>query len=249
MKTLINSIFLIITAIAFGQESELFINANAKYSEGKYKEAITDYRAILDNGQESVALYYNLGNGYYKLNEIGPSIYYYEKALKLDPSDEDVANNLKFAQRATVDQIEVLPEGIVKRTVKKITNTFGFDTWAWLSVFGVLVFVILFIVYYTAGNSVQKRLFFLTSWLSLIFGLIALGFAFKQYNLVNNSRYAILFAQEANIKSEPSLGSEIVFTLHEGTKVAVLEESRDWNKIRLADGKIGWIPKQDLKEL
>ncbi len=249
MKTLIKSIFLLVATIAFGQESELFTNANNNYGEGKYQEAIADYKAILDGGQESVALYYNLGNSHYKLNQIGPSIYYYEKALKLDPSDADVANNLKFAQRATIDQIEVLPEGIIKKTMKSITNTFSFDAWAWLSVLGVLVFVGLFIVYYTAGSVAKKRLFFLASWISLFFGLMALLFAFKQYNFVQNSRYAILFAQETTVKSEPNLASETVFTLHEGTKVAVLEESRDWKKIRLVDGKIGWVPKEELKEL
>ena len=249
MRQIIYSIFLIMTMIVSGQESELFTNANAKYAEEKYKEAITDYKSVLDGGLESVALYYNLGNAHYKLNEIGPSIYYYEKALKLDPSDADVKNNLKFAQRATVDQIETLPEGVIKKTMRSITNTFGHDTWAWLSIFGVLLFVGLFIAYFTAGSSGKKRVFFLVSWIALAFGLVALGFAFKQYDLVNNSRYAILFVKETTVKSEPNLRSEAIFTLHEGTKVAVLEESREWKKIRLVDGKIGWLPKEELKEL
>ena len=249
MRKLIYGIFLIISSIAFGQESELFAKANAHYAEGEFEEAIVDYRALLDSGQESVALYYNLGNAHYKRNEVASSIYYYEKGLKLNPGDVDIKNNLKFAQRATIDQVEVLPEGFIKKSIKSMTNTFGLDTWAWLSILGIVLFVVLFILYYTAGSSSGKRLFFMTSWVSFILGLVALGFAFKQHNDLNTSRYAILFEQEVSVKSEPNSLGEVIFRLHEGTKVAVLEESRDWKKIRLMDGKTGWVLSEKLKEL
>ncbi|TSE04684.1 MULTISPECIES: tetratricopeptide repeat protein [Aquimarina] len=241
-------IFLIITS-GLAQDEEAFQRGNSLYNQEKYQEAIDAYKTILDTGQESASLYYNLGNAHYKLSNIGFSIFYYEKALKLKPNDDDIKNNLAFAQKATIDAIDIIPEGFISKIIKKFTNMFSFDRWAWFSVICVVLFVILFILYYTTHISSKKRLFFASSWLLLVFSLFAVFFAFKQYNFNKNNQFAIIFAQETTIKSEPNLRSEEVFELHEGTKVQVTETVNDWKKIKLADGKIGWIPATDLKEL
>ncbi len=235
--------------IGLAQEDQVFEKANTFYNQEQYQEAIDAYKSILDNGQESAELYYNLGNANYKLSNIGSSIYYYEKALELAPKDEDILNNLAFANNATIDAIDVIPEGVISRTVNSFTNMFSFDVWAWISVVCVVFFVVLFMFYYSARISSKKRLFFLGSWVSLIIGLFGIFFAFKQYRFIKNNQYAIIFAQETTIKSEPNLRSEEVFELHEGTKVKVTETVNDWKKIKLADGKIGWIPATDLREL
>jgi len=159
------------------------------------------------------------GNAHYKLSNIGPSIYYYEKALELSPSDGDIKNKITF------------------------------DGWAWFAVCCVVLFVVLFILYYSARTSLKKRLFFISSWLILVFGLFGVFFAFRQYGAISNNQFAIIFAQETTIKSEPNLRSEEVFQLHEGSKVQVTETVNNWKKIKLSDGKIGWIPAMDLKEL
>ncbi|WP_062057301.1 tetratricopeptide repeat protein [Aquimarina longa] len=249
MKRIVELLIILSITIGFSQNEESFQRGNSLYNQEKYQEAIDAYTSILDSGKESASLYYNLGNAHYKLSNVGPSIFYFEKALALAPSDEDIKNNLAFAQKATIDAIDIIPEGFVSRTVKKITNTFNFDGWAWLSVGCVILFVILFIVYYTTQETSKKRMFFVSSWLLLIGGLFAIFFAFSQYNYIKNNQFAIIFAQETTIKSEPNLRSEEVFTLHEGTKVRITEEVNDWKKIKLADGKIGWIPTTDLKEL
>ncbi|WP_348772836.1 SH3 domain-containing protein [Aquimarina sp. MMG016] len=249
MKKILQIFILLIASIGFAQQDVTFDKANKLYNQDKYQEAIDAYKSILDAGQESASLYYNLGNANYKLSNIGPSIYYYEKALELSPGDEDVKNNLAFAQNATIDAIDVIPEGFISRTINGFTNMLSFDGWAWISVICMLLFVILFILYYTAQISSRKRLFFISSWLILAVGLMGIVFGFRQYDLIQNNQYAIIFAQETIIKSEPNLRSEEVFELHEGTKVQVTETVNDWKKIKLADGKIGWIPAADLKEL
>ncbi len=241
-------IFLIVT-MAFSQDEEAFQRGNSLYNQEKYQEAIDAYKSVLDAGKESASLYYNLGNAHYKLTNIGPSIYYYEKALKLAPYDNDIKNNLIFAQNATIDAIDVIPEGIVSRIFNRLTNAITYDNWAWFSVICVILFVVLFILYYTAYVSSRKRLFFVGSWLILFFGLFGLFFAFRQYDTIKKNQFAIIFAQETTIKSEPNLRSEEVFQLHEGTKVQVTETINNWKKIKLADGKIGWIPATDLREL
>ncbi|MEW7289436.1 SH3 domain-containing protein [Aquimarina sp. 2304DJ70-9] len=249
MRRIIEITLFLIVAFGFSQDEETFQRAGSLYNQEKYQEAIDAYRSILDTGQESASLYYNLGNAHYKLSNIGPSIYYYEKALELAPNDEDIQNNLAFAQKATIDSIDVIPEGFVSRTIKRFTTMFSYDNWAWISVVCMVVFVILFILYYTAHTSSRKRLFFVSSWLLLFIGILGVAFAYNQYNFLKNNQFAIVFAQETNIKSEPNLRSEEVFELHEGTKVQVTETVNNWKKIKLSDGKIGWIPAEDLKEL
>ena len=92
------------------QTEALFNRATDAYNEGNYQQAIEVYNQILDKGEHSAALYFNLGNSYYKLNQIAPSIYYYEKALLLSPNDPEIKTNLSYAQNMTLDAIEVLPE-------------------------------------------------------------------------------------------------------------------------------------------
>ncbi len=249
MKRIVEILVFLIVTLSFSQDEETFQRGNSLYNQEKYEEAIDAYMSILDTGQASVSVYYNLANAHYKISNIAPSIYYYEKALELAPNDEDILNNLAFAQKATIDTIDVIPEGFISGTLKQFTNLFSFDRWAWLSVICVVVFVLLFILYYTAHASSKKKLFFIGSWLMLIFGIFGVFFAFRQYNFVKNNQFAIIFAQETTIKSEPNLRSEEVFELHEGTKVQVTETVNDWKKIKLADGKIGWIPGSDLREL
>lgn len=249
MKNLITIVVFLVSVLGLAQNDQLFEKGNSFYNQEKYQEAIDAYSAILESGQESASLYYNLANANYKLSNIGQSIYYYEKALELKPNDEDIKNNLAFANNATIDAIDVIPEGVISRTINGFTNMFSFDSWAWIAVLCVVIFVVLFLLYYTARISSKKRLFFLGSWLSLLIAVFAVVFAFKQYSYITNNQYAIIFAQESTVKSEPNLRSEEVFELHEGTKVKVTETVNDWKKIKLADGKIGWIPATDLKEL
>jgi len=249
VKNLVIGIVFLIGFLGSAQNDQIFEKANTFYNEEAYKEAINTYKSILDKGEESAALYYNLGNANYKLSNIGPSIYYYEKALELAPNDEDIKNNLTFANNATIDAIDVIPEGIISRTINRFTNMFSFDTWAWISVVCIILFVVLFILYYVERMSSKKRIFFLTSWTFIIITFFAVFFAFKQYNFLKKNQYAIIFAQETTVKSEPNLRSEVVFELHEGTKVKVTETVNEWKKIMLTDGKIGWVPATDLKEL
>lgn len=232
------------------QNNTLFSQGNSLYNEGKFQDAIHTYERILDTKNHSAELYFNLANTYYKLNRIAPSVYYYEKALQLSPNDNDIINNMSFAKNMTIDDIEIMPEMGFSKIANQVINTYSFDTWAKLSVFFVALFVVLFLAYYFSYSSTNKRFAFLASSLSIVLILITLAFAFQRYDYEQKDKPAIVFAQESEIKNEPNLRSEIAFKLHEGTKVQVLEVySENWTKIKLADGKTGWISSEDIKEL
>ena len=231
------------------QEDALFKNATTDYNEGRYEEAAAKYEEILEGGKHSAALYYNLGNTYYKLNRIAPSIYYYEKALLLDPGDPEIRNNLAFAKNMTLDDIAEVPQTGLSRLLERTTGLMTFDQWAYLAVVFIFLFVFLYIAYYYLRYATQKRLAFTTSLVLLFLSLFALVFAYIQFNNFKAEQPAIIFAPEVAVKSEPNDRSEAAFVLHEGTKVQVLEQLNEWKRIQLADGSTGWIPQDALRVL
>ncbi|EDP96689.1 tetratricopeptide repeat protein [Kordia algicida OT-1] len=253
MKTKITYLFLVFVAsctLVFSQDNTaLFESANTAYNDGNYAEAIAQYKSILETGNHSAAIYYNLGNAYYKSNEIGPSVYYFEKALQLSPDDKDILNNLAFANNMTIDAIEPLPKTQLSKFIGNITGTFTYNEWAWIAVFCGFLCVISFLLYQFAYETLKKRIYFLISFLAFLFIIGTVAIAYQQYGKAQKDRPAIVFAKETTVKSEPNLRSDEVFVLHEGTKVQVLDTVDNWKKIQLIDGKIGWIISEDVNEL
>ncbi|GER58527.1 BatE protein [Patiriisocius marinus] len=233
----------------FGQNDALFEKGKEQYKTEQYADAIVSWKKILDAGEHSEAVYFNLGNAYYKLNKIGPSIYYYEKALQLDPDDKDVLTNLAFAENARIDAIEPLPKTIFSKWYASIANLFTFDGWAKLAILFIFLFVISFLLYYFGTIERRKRSFFIASMMSVFLFCGALTLAYLTSADVEKDVPAIIFTESVEIKSAPKMNSATAFILHEGTKVQVEALDGDWLKIVIADGKDGWIPATDLKKL
>lgn len=231
------------------QNDTVFNEGNTLYNQGKYAEAIKKYEALLDKNEHAVALYFNLANAHYKLNNIAPSVYYFEKAKLLSTDDKDIENNLVFAQNMTVDAIDTLPEVGFSRIFKNIVNTFSSDSWAKLAISGILVFVLFFLLYHFTSATSQKRVAFVISVLGFLVAVFSLVIAFQKNNLEIKNNPAIVFAQESRVKADPNNTSEEVFRLHEGIKVQVLESYENWCKIEIADKTTGWIPSEDVKLL
>ncbi len=241
--------FLLISSIIFAQNGPLFEQGKELYKAEKYVEAVNSWMKILESKQHSAAVYYNLGNAHYKLSNIGPSIYYYEKALQLAPNDSDIKNNLAFAQNATVDDIEPLPKTIFFKWYESLSGILTYDGWAICIVVFSMSFVLLFLLYYFSYSEGKKRLFFVSSLFTILFLLVSFSMAFSTHTDSVKNQPAIIFSERIEIKSGPSLGSERAFELHEGTKVQIIARDVDWVRIEIANGKDGWIPVTDLKEL
>lgn len=249
MKKMIFIVVFFISLTGNTQNNALFEQGKEQYRAEKYQEAINNWMKIIANGEHSSALYFNVANAYYKLNQIGPSIYYYEKALQLSPNDSEIKNNLVFAQNATVDAIEPLPQTLFAKWDAKLSKLLTFNGWAWTSVFAVILFMLLFLGYYFSYQSQKKRMFFLGSLLSIFVILTGLIMAFRTFHKAENKKEAIVFSEVSEVKNEPRLSSETAFKLHEGTKVSIQVVEDNWCKILLADGKDGWIILEDIKEL
>ena len=249
MNNFVYILVFLMGSLGFSQNEQLFVQANDLYNKGDFEEAISKYDAIIDSGAHSAALYFNLANAHYKLNHIGPSIYYYEKALQLAPNDKEIQNNIAFARNMTIDAIDRTPEIGFAKFSKTVTNWLTFDNWAKLSVLLMVLFVVFYLVYYFNYGTTKKRLAFMSSISFLILSCTAIALAYNNYHLVENDQPAIVYAKETQVKSEPNLRSSESFKLHEGTKVQILDTVNNWKKIKLADGKTGWIPTLDIKAL
>jgi tetratricopeptide (TPR) repeat protein len=242
-------LLLVITSTLTAQNVDsLFVKANDLYKVEQFTEAIELYKQIENENKISSDLYYNLGNSYYKLNKVGPAIFYYEKALQLNPDNEDVKNNLVFAKRLALDNIEPLPKTVWQKLNENYLQTLTYNEWAVVVVVFSFLAGILFLLYYFSFSSFIKRLFFITSMVSFLFLFVSLAITYNQYSFHKNTREAIVFAEESEIRNAPTYNSEEVFVLHEGTKVFVLDAVDDWKKIRLIDGKQGWIIASEIKE-
>ena len=240
---------MLLSFTANAQNEALFNRATTYYNEGEYEKASENYFKIIENGEHSAAVYYNIGNCYYKLNQIAPSIYYYEKALLLRPNDREIKNNLAYAQNMTLDAFEPLPETSLSKLYQNITLLLSFDQWSYAAVFFVFLFVLAYIFFYYLRYSTHKRIAFITSITSLFIAVFCIVLALVQFQDFEADMPAIVFSEELIVKSEPNNRSSQAFLLHEGTKVYVLDQLDDWKKIELKDGKTGWVPSSEIKLL
>jgi tetratricopeptide (TPR) repeat protein len=227
----------------------LFEQGNTAYNEGDFSKAVSLYEQTLLTGKHSAELYFNLGNAYYRLNKVAESIYYYEKAKQLDPKNEDFKVNSAFAQNMTIDAIEPLPESQLSQFQKALYALANTSIWSKIVILFVWLFVIFFSIYLFNKTAKLKRLFFVLSLFSIVLFMGSFTIKFFANAQKDNKEYAIIFSSEINSWSEPNLRAEIQFTLHEGTKVELLDSLDEWKKIRIANGSEGWIKNPYLKSL
>jgi tetratricopeptide (TPR) repeat protein len=199
--------------------------------------------------QHSAALYFNLGNAFYRLNKVAESIYYFEKAKQLLPNDEDILVNSSFAQNMTIDAIEILPESQLEQFKNRIFNSFIFSTWTIITIVLIWLFALLFLFYIFSKSTRFKRTFFLSSLFILIFFIVSFAISFSLDQKEKQMDYAILFSNRIDVWSEPNQLGELLFSLHEGTKFQIIDDLAEWQKIRLANGSEGWVKNAYLRKL
>lgn len=225
---------------------ELFEEGNLAYKEGDYSMAITLYDSLYQMEFQSAELEYNFGNAYFKDDKLAEAILHYERALKLIPNDEDLLHNLKVVNARTIDRFEQIPKPLLASFYQGFVSMLSSNGWAMVAI---AMFFIMCFGSYLYVYSDKKRRGFIVAMVSLGLGLIFLGIAQNSSTAIENEKFAILGTANSYVKSAPSLNSEDLFILHEGSKTQVLDELEDWKKIKLIDGKIGWIPSDQLLEI
>jgi len=236
----------------FAQQEELsaaayLMQANQLYEEGKYQQAATLYQKIEVAGETSTKLQYNMGNAYFKANDIAQAMLHYERALQLSPKDPDIQHNIDFAHKSILFKAETYPLIFYKRWLKNLANTFSSTIWLLLAtLLAWLAFYLAYRFLYSPNRDQRKRFFFLGGFATFI-SLLCIVFAFTKYSWENQRNYAIIFAKDPlQIKTGPSEDSQTQFKLSAGNKVKIADELDDWTKILLEDDKAGWIESKYL---
>jgi len=239
---------LFLSTASAAQVDSLFQKATVYYKNTDYEKAAAYYKQILDQGQVSASLYYNIGNACFKQNQLAPAILYYEKAKQLAPNDEDIQYNLDLANGMVTDKLEILPQFFLKRWYRNIGQYFHPDTWSLISL---ILFVLLLIcagVYLFSSRLIWKKGGFWIGVFTVLLFTFALSSAFKQKKLLEARNQAIIFSKSVTVKSSPGTDGTELFVLHEGTKVMLLSDDGEWREIKLRDGSKGWL-KADAIEL
>ena len=229
------------------QPDSLFAQGNRLYAAGDYEGAVTRYEALVNDGYADAAVYYNLGNAYFKLNNLASSILYYEKARKLDPGDPDIRENLAFVNLGITDRIQPLPEFFIDSWWRGLLFSASITTWSviaivcWLIAFGLLI------AYLYAWQPRLKRAAFYGGVATAGLALLLLVVAYSQHRMQVDHDGAVVFSSQATVRSAPSDSEKTLFVIHEGTKVEIIERAEDWLRVSLPNGHEGWMKSDAVK--
>lgn len=221
-------------------------DAEKAYDSKKYKQAISSYEQLVKDGYRSYQLYYNLGNAYYRNNELGKAIYNYELARKIDPNDEDVRINLGIASSKTIDKIDSKENFFITAVKTNILSSFGTAAWAWLTIGSLFLAALLFFVFINSPVLLVKRIAFLFSCVMVIGFVFTYFLGYSALKAKLENKFAIVVSKEVKIMNEPTVSATSKFSLHEGTKIRVVENNGDWLLIKLDNGNEGWVKIADV---
>lgn len=217
------------------------MEADSAYAKAHYEDAVSVYEQLLKKGSDEV-LYYNLGNSYYRLNNIPKAILNYERALVLDPGDSDIRFNLALARSKNIDKIPEEGEMFFLTWFHSLVNTMSVDGWGNCALGCFMVALLLLSIYFFTHRVGLRKIGFFGALIMFMIVLLSNIFAYRQKQQLLNRNEAIIM-NTVKIKSTPNESGTDLFILHEGTKVKIIDNSlRDWKEVSIAGGKEGWMP-------
>lgn len=246
------SVFFILFFHAFikANEGQLILDsANVAYSKSEYVKAAKLYESIANIGLESPEVYFNLGNAYYKYNNLAFAILNYERAIKLKPDNEDFYFNLKLANQKTEDKIDAAPQFFLKHWKNALVDLMSEGSWSKFLLLLIIIALILIALYFTSSRRGLKQFYFFCGTILLVICIFTFFIAQNKYNRTKNSREAIITSAAITVTGSPSEKGTKLFILHEGTKVNITQEDEAWAEIYIANGNTGWIKKSELQKI
>lgn len=233
---------------ALAQEASIK-EAEVAYTKEDYKTAIELYEGLLKNNGESAAIYYNLGNAYYKSGQVAPAILNYERALLLQPGDKDIRFNLQMAKSKAVDKIEPVGQFFLTKWFEGVRDLVSVDTWGAIGIMCFILFIFCLVVFFFSKIVRFKKVGFYGALLCLLIVIFANVFGYSQKNVLTHRVEAIVFSSSVTVKSSPDASGTDLVVLHEGTKVAVKSTLGEWSEVELEDGNVGWMPSKDIQTI
>ncbi|HCY76401.1 MAG TPA: hypothetical protein DHV28_10810 [Ignavibacteriales bacterium] len=253
MKSYLIQIVFLLTILlsspAFADVTSIMQKGNEYYKNNQYQLAIDEYNKLINQGYEGTSVFYNLGNAHYRLGQIGYSILYFEKALKLSPGDEDSKHNLAVAKLNIKDKVDTLPPFFIFNIWEGLLASFSATGWT-IVAYVIFILLLLCIIAYFFSRSVnQQRLSFFASVGTGILLILAVVMLSVKLNKEFKIKDAVVVDSSVIVKSSPDNSSKDEFVIQEGLKVRIEDNIDNWLKIRLADGKIGWVPEKSVGQI
>ena len=244
------SILLLFSGSLYSQEvDELMQQAGNFYRNGEFDKAIKIYEELRSGGYEGTSLYFNLANSYYRIGKLGYSILNYERALKKSPTDEDVKHNLAFANLSTVDRIQPLPTFFLFAWWESILASLSVNGWTYFAYFIFILLMVFSVIYFFAKTIFQQKLILFSGLGTLILFLIVVSLLIVKINREETVIGGVVVEQSITVKTSPDPKSTDAFVIHEGLKVNLEDQLDEWIKIKLADGKVGWVEINSIEKI
>ena len=234
------------TAVSQGTNKDKFYQGVTYFTAGSYNEALQIWTDIYNTGYRSADLDYNIGNAYFKLNNIPSAILFYERAYLLKPADEDINYNLQVARTLIVDRFQEIPELFFIKWYNFVSLFLSTNSWAKFSITSFVLFLLFLSLYIYSPRHRYKVVGFWIAIFFIILSLTSLAFTARNKSLVYDSHKAIISSPIVSGKSSPDKSGNDLVVLHEGTKVTVEDKVGEWLEIRLSDGNKGWVPLNSL---
>ena len=218
---------------------------NAAYEKNDYAKAAELYRQALDEGASNSRLYFNYANSLFRLNRLGMSILYYEKARKLSPNDEDVAFNLRFANAQTIDKNPVPEPNVLTKSLWLLHSSYSINQGLWftLGIFSALFLAAILALY--AGPALRGMLVTVCVLGAIALAALVPSLAYK-IKQQESLEYGIVIAPTVEMYSGPGDTYQLLTKVHEGTKFEIVEVHGDWASVKLLNGKGGYVRLADL---
>lgn len=220
--------------------------ADSAYVAGDYHTAIRQYESLLQGGVNA-EVYYNLGNSYFKVDDIARAILNYERALLMSPGNGDIRANLEIARAKTVDKVVPQPELFFVNWYLSLRAVMSVDGWATAGILTFLIFLIGMGLYFFVTAIQLRKVGFYVAVVSVCLCLLSNLFAYQQKEIMQRHDKAIILVPSVTVRSTPSESGTGLFILHEGHKVSIKDDSmREWREIVIEDGKVGWVRLADI---
>lgn len=236
-----------VAAAPISTNEQVWDEANTAYINANYPRAIELYHSIEDRGVASAKLYYNMGNAYFKSDDMGHAILYYNKALRLAPGDADIRYNLDVANSYTKDRIQVVPEIFLTRWIRTARQMISGNAWAVLSLIFFAAMLVAVMAYLLVQNLMFRKIGFFAAIVALLLFVITTSFAVVERREATSPNEAIVMSASVSVKAAPEKGATDMFVLHEGTKVRIGDRVDNWIEITIADGNKGWLEERAIE--
>lgn len=244
-------VFLLMTVNLFSQNTidvdSVMQNGNEAYQQENYSEAIQLYQSIINEGNEGSILFYNLGNAYYKSGDLARALLWYERALRLDPNNDDIKHNILFVNNKIIDKIENIPEFVLSKWWNTLSKSMTSRSWAIVSIILAFLLFLLIVIFSMSRRQWLHTLSFILGVLVFITLIVSIAFAEKEKNRYEKAPEAIVMESVVSAKNTPNQSGGDLFVIHSGLKVRVTDKIGEWYEIMLPNGEKGWVQADDIE--